>query len=142
MVYPEQFADALPDPRRVAEEKERLEKAGIKYILSCWIDMLGVPKTKPVPISDFELLCMGKGPQFAVHSVSFVPELGPADPDQIPLPDLDSLVICPWDRTCAWVFADLWWEGRPYNLCPRSTLKRIVQSTANHGYAVFARNRT
>ena len=138
MVYSEKFADALPDPRRVAEEKERLEKAGIKYILSCWIDMLGVPKTKPVPISDFELLCMGKGPQFAVHSVSFVPELGPADPDQIPLPDLDSLVICPWDLTCAWVFADLWWEGRPYNLCPRSALKRIVQSTANHGYAVFA----
>jgi len=56
MVYYEEFADALPDPRRVAEEKERLEKAGIKYILSCWIDMLGVPKTKPVPISDFELV--------------------------------------------------------------------------------------
>ena len=39
-------------------------------------------------------LCMGKGPQFAVHSVSFVPELTPADNDQIPVPDLDSLVIC------------------------------------------------
>ena len=85
--------------------------------------MLGIPKTKPVPISDFELLCMGKGPQFAVHSISFVPELGPADSDQIPVPDLDSLVICPWDKTTAWVFADLWWEGKPYNLCPRSAMK-------------------
>ena len=109
MIYHENFVDALPEMARVKEEKKRLEAAGVKYILSCWIDLLGVPKTKPVPISDFELLCMGKGPQFAVHSISFVPELGPADSDQIPVPDLDSLIICPWDSTCAWMFADLWW---------------------------------
>jgi glutamine synthetase len=138
MPYIENFTDALPDAARVAEEKNRLEAAGVKYILSCWIDLLGVPKTKPVPISDFELLCMGKGPQFAVHSISFVPELGPADSDQIPLPDLDSLMICPWDKTCAWVFADLWWEGRPYKLCPRSAMKRTIQSVADQGYAVYA----
>ncbi len=138
MPYNENFTDALPDAARVAEEKSRLEAAGVKYILSCWIDLLGVPKTKPVPISDFELLCMGKGPQFAVHSISFVPELGPADSDQIPLPDLDSLMICPWDKTCAWVFADLWWEGRPYKLCPRSAMKRTIQSVADQGYAVYA----
>ncbi len=138
MAYIENFSDALPDPARVAEEKKRLEAAGVKYILSCWIDLLGIPKTKPVPISDFELLCMGKGPQFAVHSISFVPELGPADSDQIPLPDLDSIVICPWDRTCAWVFADLWWHDHPYKLCPRSALKRTVHDIAQKGYAVYA----
>ena len=138
MTYYENFTDALTDPLRIAEEKQKLEEAGVKYILSCWIDLLGVPKTKPVPISDFEMLCRGKGPQFAVHSISFVPELGPADSDQIPLPDLDSIMICPWDKTCAWVFADLWWEGRPYNLCPRSALKRTVQNVAEQGYAVYA----
>ena len=79
--YVESLAEALPDRQRVQEEKARLESLGVKYIFSCWIDMLGIPKTKPVPISDFELLCMGKGPQFAVHSISFVPELGPADSD-------------------------------------------------------------
>ena len=138
MTYHENFTDALTDPLRIAEEKQKLEEAGVKYILSCWIDLLGVPKTKPVPISDFEMLCRGKGPQFAVHSISFVPELGPADSDQIPLPDLDSIIICPWDKTCAWVFADLWWEGRPYNLCPRSALRRTVQNVAEQGYAVYA----
>ena len=138
MTYQENFTDALTDPLRIAEEKQNLEEAGVKYILSCWIDLLGVPKTKPVPISDFEMLCRGKGPQFAVHSISFVPELGPADSDQIPLPDLDSIMICPWDKTCAWVFADLWWEGRPYNLCPRSALRRTVQNVAEQGYAVYA----
>lgn len=136
--FQERFADALPDITRVREEKKRLESAGVKYIFSCWIDLLGVPKTKPVPISDFELLCLGKGPQFAVHSVSFVPELSAADPDQVPLPDLDSLVICPWDTSCAWVFADLWWQDKPYNICPRSTLKRTIKNIANQGYTVHA----
>ena len=69
---------ALPDPERVAEVRARLEEAGVQYVLSCWIDLLGVPKTKPVPLSEWEELCAGRGPQFAVHSVSMVPELGPA----------------------------------------------------------------
>ena len=84
---PTDLASALPSLDRIREEKAKLESAGVKYVLSCWIDMLGVPKTKPVPLSNFEALCLGKGPQFAVHSVSFVPELGPADSDQIPLPE-------------------------------------------------------
>ena len=136
--YYEHFKDALPDPKRLKEEKKKLQDAGVKYILSCWIDMFGVPKTKPVPISDFELLCMGKGPQFAVHSISFVPELGPADSDQVPLPDIDTIVICPWDKTIAWVFSDLWWEDKPYNLCPRQAMKRQIHEAAKQGYAMYA----
>lgn len=132
------FSHALPSASKVAAAKKKLEAAGVKYVLSCWIDLLGQPKTKPVPLSDFELLCMGKGPQFAVHSISFVPELGPSDSDQISLPDLDTLTICPWDRTCAWMIADLWWKDKPYNLCPRGTLKRAIADAADHGYAFHA----
>ena len=135
---PQSLADALPDKNTVAAAKKKLEDAGVKYVLSCWIDLHGQPKTKPVPLSDFELLCAGKGPQFAVHSISFVPELGPADADQIPLPDLDTLTICPWDRTCAWMIADLWWQDKPYNLCPRSTLKRAIRDAAKNGYDFYA----
>ncbi len=135
---PQSLAQALPDSKAVAAAKKKLADAGVKYILACWIDLLGQPKTKPVPLSDFELLCMGKGPQFAVHSISFVPELGPADADQIPLPDLNTLTICPWDRTCAWMVADLWWQDAPYSLCPRSTLKRAIRQAADNGYAFYA----
>lgn len=132
------MAAALPDIERVRDAQAMLAEAGVRYVFSCWIDMHGLPKTKPVPLSDFENLCMGKGPQFAVHSVSFVPELGAADPDQIPIPDLDSLLVCPWDRSCAWMFSDLWWEDAPYNLCPRQTLKRAVRDTASKGFTGFA----
>ena len=44
------------------------------------------------------------------------------------LPDLDSVYICPWDRSIAIIFADLFWEGKPYNVCPRQALKRSIQN--------------
>ncbi|MEE8123769.1 MAG: glutamine synthetase [Alphaproteobacteria bacterium] len=137
-IYPESIVEALPGPERVAEAKAKLEEAGVKYVLSCWIDLLGIPKTKPVPVREFQALCAGKGPQFAVHSVSMVPELGPADSDQIPIPDLDSLLICPWDTSTAWVFADLYWEDKPYNLCPRLALKRQLAKALEAGLRPMA----
>ena len=105
--YVETFTKALPTKKRIAEVKAELEAAGVKYVLSSWIDLFGIPKTKPVPMSDFEKLCMGKGPQFAVHSISYVPELSPADSDQVMVPDLDAVYICPWDKSMAIIFADL-----------------------------------
>lgn len=135
---PQSLEEALASEERIKETGDWLVSKGIKSILCCWIDLLGVPKTKPVPISDWHRLCKGKGPQFAVHSVSFVPELGPADPDQIMVPDLDSLLICPWDRSLAWVFADLWWSDKPYNVCPRSAMKRIVRDCEAKGYQLYA----
>jgi glutamine synthetase len=134
MVYPMTIEEALPSKKRVSETKSKLEKAGVKYIFSCWVDLLGLPKTKPVPIGEFEALCAGKGPQFAVHSVSMVPELGPADADQIPIPDLDAVYICPWDHAQAIIFADLFWEGKPYNVCPRLALKQQVAKAIAAGY--------
>ena len=117
-IYYERFEDAIERNRpRIPEIRERLEKVGVKYVLSSWIDLFGIPKTKPVPMSDFELLCQGKGPQFAVHSISYVPELTPADSDQVMVPDLDAVYICPWDKSMAIIFADLFWEDKPYNVC-------------------------
>ena len=85
VTYPETMEAAFPDKERVAEAKARLEEAGVKYVFSCWVDLMGQPKTKPVPIGEFEAICYGKGPQFAVHSVSMVPGTGPGrfrpDPD-------------------------------------------------------------
>jgi len=136
--YVENFADALPTDERMAEVRKQLEDAGVEYVLSSWIDLFGIPKTKPVPMSDFEQLCMGKGPQFAVHSISFVPELSPADSDQVMVPDLDAVYICPWDKTMAIIFADLFWEDKPYNVCPRQALKRAIRDAEKAGYVGYA----
>jgi glutamine synthetase len=136
--YVENFADALPSKKRMAEVRKQLEDAGVKYVLSSWIDLFGIPKTKPVPMSDFEQLCQGKGPQFAVHSISFVPELSPADSDQVMVPDLDAVYICPWDKSMAIIFADLFWEDKPYNVCPRQALKRAIRDAEQAGYVGYA----
>ena len=132
--YVEQMDAAIPSRESMRETRERLESEGVKYLLPAWIDLFGIPKTKPVPISDFEDLCIGKGPQFAVHSVSYVPELTPADPDQIIIPDLDAVYVCPWDRSMAMIFCDLFWEGRPYNVCPRQALKRGIRDAREAGF--------
>ncbi|WP_332872535.1 glutamine synthetase family protein [Pontibaca salina] len=138
-VYYECFDEAIERNRpRIDEVRARLEAAGVKYVMSSWIDLHGIPKTKPVPMSDFEDLCLGKGPQFAVHSVSFVPELTPADSDQVMVPDLDAVYICPWDNTIAIIFADLFWEGAPYNVCPRQALKRAIHEAQQKGYVGYA----
>jgi glutamine synthetase len=137
-IYATTLEEALPPADRVAEVKASLESAGVDFVLSCWVDLLGQPKTKPVPLREFENLCRGKGPEFAAHSVSMVPELGPSDPDQVPIPDLDSVMICPWDKRVAWVFGDLYTEGRPYNVDPRLALKRQVQKAADAGFHVYA----
>ena len=64
-----------------------------------------------------------------MHSISFVPELTPADSDQVMLPDLNAVYICPWDNTTAIIFADLFWEDKPYNVCPRQALKIAMQKS-------------
>ena len=138
-IYYENFKDAVERNRKkIPAVYKKLKNADVKYILSSWIDLHGIPKTKPVPMSDFEPLCLGKGPQFAVHSISFVPELTPADSDQVMLPDLDSVFICPWDKTSAIIFADLFWEDKPYNVCPRQALKRAMQKAQDKGYKGMA----
>ena len=138
-IYYENFKDAVDRNRKkIPSVHKKLKNAGVKYVLSSWIDLHGIPKSKPVPMSDFELLCLGKGPQFAVHSISFVPELTPADSDQVMLPDLDSVYICPWDTSTAIIFADLFWEDKPYNVCPRQALKRNMQKAQDAGYKGMA----
>ena len=136
--YAETFKDALPDKTEVAAVRKRLEESGVKYVMSCWIDLFGIPKTKPVPINDFEALCAGRGPQFAVHSISYVPDLTPADADQVMVPDLNAVYLCPWDRSTAIIFADLFWENKPYNVCPRQALKRTIRDAAKAGYVGYA----
>ena len=138
-IYYENMDDAINrNQSKMREVRKQLEEAGVKYIMSSWIDLHGLPKTKPVPLKEFEALCNGKGPQFAVHSVSFVPELTPADSDQIVIPDLDAVFICPWNKEMAIIYADLYWKDKAYNLCPRLALKRAVQEAQDAGYIGLA----
>ena len=61
-IYYENFKDAVDRNRKkIPSVHKKLKNAGVKYVLSSWIDLHGIPKSKPVPMSDFEPLCLGKG---------------------------------------------------------------------------------
>ena len=91
--YVENFADALPSKERMAEVRKQLEDAGVEYVLSSWIDHVWQPKTKPVPISDFEPLCHGQGPAIRrSFDLLRARTIGPADsPTRCTVPDLDAV---------------------------------------------------
>ena len=81
-IYYENFKDAVERNRKqIPAVHKKLKNAGVKYVLSSWIDLHGIPKSKPVPMSDFEQLCLGKGPQFAVHSISCLLYTSPSPRD-------------------------------------------------------------
>ena len=54
------------------------------------------------------------------------------------VPDIESLVICPWQPKYAWMFADLYLDGAPYAVCPRGALKRQVEKAQKAGFAFYA----
>ena len=58
-IYFDNIEDAIERNRKkIPEVKKYLIENNVKYIMSSWIDLHGIPKTKPVPISDFENLCL------------------------------------------------------------------------------------
>ena len=49
-IYYENLNDAIERNKpNIPKTKRTLEEAGVKYVMSSWIDMHGIPKTKPVP---------------------------------------------------------------------------------------------
>ena len=56
-IYYDKIEDAIERNRKkIPEVKKFLKDAGVKYVMSSWIDLHGIPKTKPVPMSVFEEL--------------------------------------------------------------------------------------
>ena len=49
-IYYENFKDAVERNRKkIPAVHKKLKNAGVKYVLSSWIDLHGIPKSKPVP---------------------------------------------------------------------------------------------
>jgi len=121
---------------RVESEKRRLIEAGVQYCFATWVDITGRSKAKFVPIEHFDRLAHGSE-MYTAQAFEVMGPLGPQDDDQAALPDLDSLVICPWDKRLAWMASDLYWHGQRYDYCSRSNLRRTVERAAKAGYAMM-----
>ncbi len=120
---------------RIAVEQARLADQGVEYCMATWADVHGRSKAKFVPIDRFGELAHGSE-AYTAQAFEGMGPFGPHVPDQVAIPDLDSLIVCPWDRRFAWMAGDLWWKGEPYEYCSRGILKRQIAAAAEQGYAM------
>lgn len=125
----------MNDPKKVSEVRRKLEEAGVKYCFSTYVDVHGVPKAKTVPISAFEKMCAGSE-LFTVGAMEGMGLIGPEKDECAAVPDLDSLIILPWDTRYAWFASDLWFHGEPYRNCSRVILKRALEKARKAGFGM------
>jgi glutamine synthetase len=123
---------------QIAEEHRALAQdlagQGVKYALASWIDVLGRPKSKMVPIDHLPNLLAGSE-RYTPRGMGGIGVMDPVEDEVAGIPDITTLKVLPWDRRIAWMVADMSWGGRePYALCGRSILKKQVQAAAELGY--------
>ena len=105
----------------LAARKEALKAEGVQYLFGAYVDILGVPKSKCVPIDHFEAMVRGSE-LYTVGALEGMGTLGPNEDECVGFPDLALLTVLPWDKRYAMACADLAWHGQPYSHdSPRGT---------------------
>jgi glutamine synthetase len=123
----------MNDPEKIKDTRRRLEAAGVEYCYATYVDVHGVAKAKAVPIGSFEK--MAKGSElFTVGAMDGMGLVGPQNDECAAVPDLDSLIVFPWDKRFAWFASDLHYHGAPYPNCSRVMLRRHVEAARRAGY--------
>lgn len=125
----------MNDPQRVKAMKEELQAAGVAYCFATYVDIHGIPKAKAVPLASFEKMCAGSE-LFTVGAMEGMGLVGPEKDECAVVPDLDTLMIFPWDTRYAWFAGDLFYHGEPYPNCSRTILKRVLARAAAAGYGL------
>lgn len=121
------------EPERLRKVRQKLEAAGVRHCFSLFVDIHGVPKAKTNPLSAFEKMAHGSE-LFTVGAMDGMGLVGPHEDECAAVPDLDTMVICPWDKTKAFFFGDLYYHGLPYPNDSRQILKRQLARAAEHGW--------
>ena len=112
--------------------REQLKQDGIEFILAQFVDIHGAAKVKMVPASSLDSM-IDDGAGFAGAAVWGVGQ-GPHSHDMLARIDLDSYTPLPWMPNTARFAADLFVDDEPYAFCPRTNLKRVLQSVRDKGY--------
>jgi len=120
------------DPAKFAAAKAKMDEAGVEFCFSTYVDIHGVPKAKTTPVSVFEKMCHGSE-LFTLGAMEGMGLVGPHEDEAAAVPDLDTLTICPWDKSLAWFFGDLYYHGAPYPHDSRQILKRQIARAASLG---------
>ncbi|HKQ95126.1 MAG TPA: type III glutamate--ammonia ligase [Aestuariivirgaceae bacterium] len=125
-------AGRAKDSETAAGLRNRLEGAGVKYLLSSYVDMHGVPKAKMVPIGHLDQMLAGSE-LFTGAALEGVPQ-DVSEEEVAAHPDPHSCIVLPWNREVAWFASNLWCRGRPFEACSRTILSNVMASAAQKGF--------
>ena len=123
----------MTDAAKIKDTRRKLEAAGVEYCYASYVDVHGVPKAKVVPLASFEKMAAGSE-LFTVGAMDGMGLVGPEKDECAAVPDLDSLIVLPWDKRFAWFASDLYYHGKPYANCSRILLKRRVEAARRAGF--------
>ncbi|MEP2774848.1 MAG: type III glutamate--ammonia ligase [Luteolibacter sp.] len=114
--------------------KTELKAKGVKYCIGAFVDIHGVPKGKFVPIDHFEHFAAGS----ELYTGYALDGLGqrPNDDEIASVPDLDGLIILPWNKEVAWFPADNTFHGEPYEINTRVALKKQLAKAEEMGFGM------
>jgi len=110
-----------------------LREQGVRYLFGAYVDVHGVPKSKCVPIDYLDHMA-GGSELYTVGALEGMGVLGPNEDECSGIPDIDRMVVLPWDRRYAVAPADLEFHGAPYSHDSRAVLKRQLAAAAELGY--------
>ncbi|WP_396931263.1 type III glutamate--ammonia ligase [Mycolicibacterium sp.] len=119
-------------PADVREVAEKLTAAGVRYAAISFVDMHGKPKAKMVPLAHLAQAANGSE-MFTGAALDGVPQ-DVNDDEVAPHPDLDGVIVMPFNREIAWFPGDLWIGDSPFESCSRQILKRVTADAATLGY--------
>lgn len=112
--------------------RNQMKEDGVEFILAQFVDIHGAAKVKMVPASSLDS-AIDEGAGFAGAAVWGAGQ-GPHSHDMLARIDLDSYTRLPWMPNTARFAADLFVDEVPHEFCPRTNLKRVLQSVRDKGY--------
>lgn len=128
--------DSVTQVRGSVEQLQaELEAAGAAYFFGAYVDIHGVPKAKAVPISHLASALSGSE-LYTVGAVEGMGDLGPNEDECVAIPDIDSVVVLPWNPRYAVAAADLEFHGEPYSHDSRRILRRQLENASDLGYTL------
>jgi len=117
----------------------RLKQEDVKYLRLQFTDIMGINKNVEVPPSQFEKALDGK---ILFDGSSIEGFVRIEESDMLLRPDLDTLVVYPWNEKnnrVARLICDIHNpDDTPFKGCPRGVLKRTVREAAKMGYVMNA----
>lgn len=131
------------DSETIAEIVAHWKQAGIRYVVCEVPDLAGMPRSKVVPLEQWQRIADSLrmiGVMVTVDSGSnLVPETGYSEErrygDSLLYPDLATASMVPWLEHTARVICDPHWaDGTPLPAAPRAVLRRVLDQLADLGY--------